>query len=281
MFWSTFTCFFFLIFFFFTLSARVFSYSCSFSPFHLFFLLVAPGPAAINLLMMQQHTYYLLSFVQFCTHTFFTLLHSIVSLTLTFIAPYSLFSLALSPHTRRSIFYMCVCSLFSSFLLCVSSFIDYLNVTTKLDISTSSNKLGFCFFLMCVFPFILNISLLFFKRLKLRIFYPSFDRALLFPSSSLRCFFWHKIIFCNFHCFFFGIKALHYFLLAVTISTFFLFSIRIITQNTRARSLIDLHCFVECVCVFLCVCEWVCKTMTKVIAYVFVCVFVYLVYHFL
>lgn len=108
---------------------------------------------------------------------------------------------------------------------------------------------------MCVFPFILNISLLFFKRLKLRIFYPSFDRALLFPSSSLRCFFWHKIIFCNFHCFFFGIKALHYFLLAVTISTFFLFSIRIITQNTRARSLIDLHCFVECMCVCVYVSE--------------------------
>lgn len=124
---------------------------------------------------------------------------------------------------------------------------------------------------MCVFPFILNISLLFFKRLKLRIFYPSFDRALLFPPAPLRCFFWHKIIFCSFHCFF-GIKALHYFLLAVTISTFFLFSIRIITQNTRARSLIDLHCFVECVYVFLCVCEWVCKAMTKVIACVFVCI---------
>lgn len=73
--------------------------------------------------------------------------------------------------TLRSIFYM-----FSFFLfLCVSSFIDYLNVTTKLDISTSNNKLGLVFFfLMCVcgFPFILNISL-FFKRLKMRRF-PSF-----------------------------------------------------------------------------------------------------------
>lgn len=98
-------------------------------------------------------------------------------------------SLSLAAHTTLNFLHVCVCSLFSSFLLCVSSFIDYLNVTTKLDISTSSNKLGFCFFLMCVFPFILNISLLFFKRLKLRIFYPSFDRALLFPSSSLRCFF--------------------------------------------------------------------------------------------
>lgn len=130
---------------------------------------------------------------------------------------------------------------------------------------------------MCVFPFILNISLLFFKRLKLRIFYPSFDRARFFfllhlfaASSDTRLFFVIFIVF-----FFFGIKALHYFLLAVTISTFFLFSIRIITQNTRARSLIDLHCFVEWVCVFLCVCEWVCKTMTKVIAYVFVCVYLF------
>lgn len=141
-------------------------------------------------------------------------------------------------------------------------------------------SLGFVF-LMCVFPFILNISLLFFKRLKLRIFYPSFDRALLFPSSSLRCFFWHKIIFCNFHCFFLESKRYTIFCWLLQFQLFFLFSIRIITQNTRARSLIDLHCFVECVYVFLCVCEWVCKTMTKVIAYVFVCVFVYLVYHFL
>lgn len=48
--------------------------------------------------------------------------------------------------TLRSIFYI-----FSFFLfLCVSSFIDYLNVTTKLDISTSNNKLGFVFFLLNV-----------------------------------------------------------------------------------------------------------------------------------
>lgn len=108
-------------------------FSCSLSPqeyfltlvpslFHLFVLLVAPGPAAINLLMMQQHTYYLLSFVQFCSHTFFLLscIH-FFSLALTIIAPYSLFSLALSPHTRRSNFlHVCVCSLSSSFLyLCV------------------------------------------------------------------------------------------------------------------------------------------------------------------
>lgn len=91
-----------------------------------FFLLVAPGPAAINLLMMQQHTYYLLSFVQFCSHTFFYS-HAFIffSLALTIIAPYSLFSLALSPHTRRSNFlHVCVFSLFSSFLhFCVCVFL--------------------------------------------------------------------------------------------------------------------------------------------------------------
>lgn len=156
------------------------------SLFHLFFLLVAPGPAAINLLMMQQHTYYLLSFVQFCSHTFFYSHAFIFFLSLSRLSLLIVYFLSLSRRTHDAqIFYMCVCV--RSFLLffifvCVSSFIDYLNVTTKLDISTSSNKLGFCFFFnVCVFPFILNISLLFFKRLKLRIFYPSFDRALLFP----------------------------------------------------------------------------------------------------
>lgn len=140
----------FSFFFSFSLSARVFSYSCSFSLFHLFFLLVAPGPAAINLLMMQQHTYYLLSFVQFCSHTF--LLSCIqLSLSLSQLSLLIVYFLSLSRRTHDAQFFtcVCVCSLFSSFLLCVSSFIDYLNVTTKLDISTSSNKLGFCFFNVC------------------------------------------------------------------------------------------------------------------------------------
>lgn len=176
-------------FFLFTLSARVFSYSCSFSFYHLFSARCSwpssnqsPNDATTHLLftlirsILLSH-FFLLSYIQ-------------LSLSLSRLSLLIVYFLSLSRRTHDAqIFYMCVCSLFSSFLLCVSSFIDYLNVTTKLDISTSSNKLGFCFFLMCVFPFILNISLLFFKRLKLRIFYPSFDRALLFPSSSLRCFF--------------------------------------------------------------------------------------------
>lgn len=125
-------------------------------------LLVAPGPAAINLLMMQQHTYFICShtFSLDLSHTFFylSLAHSQSSHSLTTIASYSLFSLSRtrSPYTHDALtfFYMCVCSLFSFYLhfLCVclcSSFIDYLNVTTKLDISTSSNKLGFVFFNVC------------------------------------------------------------------------------------------------------------------------------------
>lgn len=124
-------------------------------------LLVAPGPAAINLLMMQQHTYFICShaFSLDLSHTFFylSLSHTVNRLTLsrTTIASYSLFSLSHShahrTHTTRSLFlHVCVFALFFlSPFLCVclcSSFIDYLNVTTKLDISTSSNKLGFVFF---------------------------------------------------------------------------------------------------------------------------------------
>lgn len=118
-------------------------------------------------------------------------------------------------------------------------------------------SLGFVFFNVC-FPFILNISLLFFKRLKLRIF-PSFDRALLFPParSFFSFFFWHKIIFCNFHCFF-GIKALHYFF-AGCYNFNFCFSIRIITQNTRARS----HRFTLFCWVYVCVCVYVSESVKQ------------------
>lgn len=285
MFWSTFTCFFFHCFLLFTPSARVFSYSCSFS-FSSFFSARCSWPSS-NQSPNDATTHLLFTLIRsiLLSYVFFTLMHSFFLSRSHDFVPYSLFSLALSPHTRRSIFlHVCVCV--RSFLLffifvCVSSFIDYLNVTTKLDISTSSNKLGFCFFNVCVFPFILNISLLFFKRLKLRIFYPSFDRALLFPPPLCFVYFfflfvWHKIIFCNFHCFF--LESKRYTIFAGCYNFNFLFSIRIITQNTRrGRSLIDLHCFIECVCVyvFLCVCEWVCKAMTKVIAYVYVCVYLF------
>lgn len=139
----------FSFFFSFSLSPQKYFLTLVPSLFHLFFLLVAPGPAAINLLMMQQHTYYLLSFVQFCSHTLLSCIQ--LSLSLSRLSLLIVYFLSLSRRTHDAqIFYMCVCSLFSSFLLCVSSFIDYLNVTTKLDISTSSNKLGFCFF-KCVF----------------------------------------------------------------------------------------------------------------------------------
>lgn len=95
------------------------------SLFHLFFLLVAPGPAAINLLMMQQHTYYLLSFVQFCSHTFFYSHAFIFFLSLSRLSLLIVYFLSLSRRTHHAqIFYMCVCSLFSSFLhFCVCVFL--------------------------------------------------------------------------------------------------------------------------------------------------------------
>lgn len=99
------------------LSARVFPYSCSFSFFSFYLVLLdAPGPAAINLLMMQQHTYFICShtFSLDLSHTFFylSLAHSQSSHSLTTIASYSLFSLSRtrSPHTHDAhFFYMCVC----------------------------------------------------------------------------------------------------------------------------------------------------------------------------
>lgn len=131
--------------FFFTSLSRFYLLSCC--------LLVAPGPAAVRInLLMQQHTY-LISLSLSCTLslTRFSLSHTQLS-------PYSLLT-STRAHTTLIFFYMCVClcfsiSGFSPLLLRVFlfSFIDYLNVTTKLDISTSSNKLGFvCLFFKCVF----------------------------------------------------------------------------------------------------------------------------------
>lgn len=93
-------------------------------------LLVAPGPAAINLLMMQQHTYFICSrtFSLDLSHTFLSLsrTQSIVSLSLarlSLLKVYFLsFSHTLTAHTRRSLFlHVCVCSHFSFYLhfLCV------------------------------------------------------------------------------------------------------------------------------------------------------------------
>lgn len=100
-------------------------------------LLVAPGPAAINLLMMQQHTYFICShaFSLDLSHTFFiSLTHTVNRLTLsrTTIASYSLFSLSHShahrTHLTRSLFlHVCVFALFflSPFFVCVSVFFLY------------------------------------------------------------------------------------------------------------------------------------------------------------
>lgn len=114
-----------LLFHFFTLSLFPQEYFLTLVPslfsFYLV-LLVAPGPAAINLLMMQQHTYFICShaFSLDLSHTFFiSLTHTVNRLTLsrTTIASYSLFSLFLSRtltvHTRRSLFlHVCVFALF-------------------------------------------------------------------------------------------------------------------------------------------------------------------------
>lgn len=127
----------------------------------------APGPAANLNLLMQQHTYALTFLSRNPSHSHYRLS---LDATTRRLQDYVSRTLARSHYAQ---FFTCFLSFF---FLCVSSFIDYLNVTTKLDISTSNNKLGFVFFffLMCVcgFPFILNISL-FFKRLKMRRF-PSF-----------------------------------------------------------------------------------------------------------
>lgn len=129
--------------FFFTSLSRFYLLSCC--------LLVAPGPAAVRInLLMQQHTYLIsLSLVHAFSHPILTLSHNYRLIV---------YSQARA-RTRRSIFlHVCVSVFFdfgsSSLLLRVFlfSFIDYLNVTTKLDISTSSNKLGFvCLFFKCVF----------------------------------------------------------------------------------------------------------------------------------
>lgn len=122
-------------------------------------------------------------------------------------------------------------------------------------------SLGFVF-LMCVFPFILNISLLFFKRLKLRIFFRvSIARfffllllfATSFPSSDTRLFFVIFIVF------FWNQSVTLFF--AGCYNFNFCFSIRIITQNTRARShQFTLFCWV---CVCLCVCVYVSESVKQ------------------
>lgn len=129
-----------LLFHFFTLSLSPQEYFLTLVPslfsFYLV-LLVAPGPAAINLLMMQQHTYFICSraFSLDLSHTFFiSLTHTVNRLTLsrTTIASYSLFSLSRtrSPHTHDAhFFYMCVCVrsflFISIFCVCVSVFFLY------------------------------------------------------------------------------------------------------------------------------------------------------------
>lgn len=165
MFWSTFTCFFFH---FFTLSLSPQEYFLTLVP-SLFFLLSCSARCSWPSSNQSPndattHLFYLLShfFARSLSYFFFiSLSHTVNRLTLsrTTIASYSLFSLSHShahrTHTTRSLFlHVCVFALFflSPFFVCVclcSSFIDYLNVTTKLDISTSSNKLGFVFFNVC------------------------------------------------------------------------------------------------------------------------------------
>lgn len=154
-----------LLFHFFTLSLSPQEYFLTLVPslfsFYLV-LLVAPGPAAIN--DATTHLFYLLSrFFARSLSYFFYLSHahsqSSHSLSHDYRFLKFIFSLSLShahrTHTTRSLFlHVCVFALFflSPFFVCVclcSSFIDYLNVTTKLDISTSSNKLGFVFFNVC------------------------------------------------------------------------------------------------------------------------------------
>lgn len=143
------------------LSARVFPYSCSFSLFLLSCSARCSWPSSNQSPNdATTHLFYLLSrfFARSLSYFFLSLsrTQSIVSLSLArlslLIVYFLSFSLARSPYTHDAhFFYMCVCVrsfLFIS-ILCVclcSSFIDYLNVTTKLDISTSSNKLGFVFF---------------------------------------------------------------------------------------------------------------------------------------
>lgn len=124
-----------LLFHFFTLSLSPQEYFLTLVPslfsFYLV-LLVAPGPAAINLLMMQQHTYFICShaFSLDLSHTFFLSLsrtQSIVSLSLArlslLIVYFLSFSLARSPYTHDAHFFTCVCvfALFflSPFCVCV------------------------------------------------------------------------------------------------------------------------------------------------------------------
>lgn len=129
-----------LLFHFFTLSLSPQEYFLTLVPslfsFYLV-LLVAPGPAAINLLMMQQHTYFICSraFSLDLSHTFFYLSHahsqSSHSLSYDYRFLQFIFSLSLShahrTHTTRSLFlHVCVFALFFlSPFVCVSVFFLY------------------------------------------------------------------------------------------------------------------------------------------------------------
>lgn len=141
---------------------------------------------------------------------------------------------------------------------------------------------------MCVFPFILNISLLFFKRLKLRIFSEFRSRASFSssyssstssssPSSDTRLFFVIFIVF-------FGIKALHYFFAGCYNFNSFLFSLAFSHNYAKHARALSHRFTLFWVCVFVCfevyVCEWVCKTMTNVIAYVCVYLFTWFIISF-
>lgn len=123
--------------------SSIFLLSQEFPFFHFWAFMLscsAPGPAAHPHQSPNATTQLLIYFLSFVL-SFIILTH-----TLKIIA-YCLLSFF---FTRRTFFYIFALS----FFLC--SFIDYLNVTTKLDISTSSNKLGFVFF--CFF-FYLNVFL--------------------------------------------------------------------------------------------------------------------------
>lgn len=110
-----------LLFHFFTLSLSPQEYFLTLVPslfsFYLV-LLVAPGPAAINLLMMQQHTYFICShaFSLDLSHTFFYLSHAHSQQSHSRSHDYRflqfIFSLSLS-HAHRThttlTFFTCVC----------------------------------------------------------------------------------------------------------------------------------------------------------------------------
>lgn len=112
------------------LSARVFPYSCSFSLFLLSCSARCSWPSSNQSPNdATTHLFYLLSrfFARSLSYFFLSLsrTQSIVSLSLARLSLLIVYFLSLihtlTAHTRRSLFYMCVCSLFSFYLhfLCV------------------------------------------------------------------------------------------------------------------------------------------------------------------